>query len=818
MGHAEKLSPLFASQGSPRLPSSLQEPSPRLHIAFAVVASILWSVFAWIGVAQYADHLQRAALNEAEKDLAETMTDISTGLRRNLAVYHGIPAAIGRDRAVHDALLAAPPPMVGVASPQEKQSSWQGYPPYERLNRTLLSLTRDIPAFSAIWAMNAGGDCVAASNAGTRKSFVGVNYADRDYFKTAREGRQGAQFAVGRVTGVPGLFFSAPAMHDERFVGVIAVKIDLPFLATWVNQANAFITDPYGVIILAQDRSLEMHALPGATVHRLTPEQRSRRYREKEIAELSIRPWGDPPHATLKQLNNRNQPLLMAAQEIPGEVLTVNVMIPVPRIASLDADRAQWMLTLAGIGVFAIAVLSMSAYYVGNRRHARRYREQLAQIEYLATHDTLTGLFNRAMIEATITQSIALSARSGRRLAVLFVDLDRFKPINDSMGHEAGDYVLCEVAQRLRSGVRASDTIIRQGGDEFIVVLNDIESADDAARVARKLIDAVSCAYSVYETQLSLSASIGIAIYPQDGDTPSMLLRNADAALYHVKENGRADFHFYSSSMTTEALAQLSIDNDLHRALERHEFAVYYQPQFDLLSQRIIGCEALLRWRHPSAGLMLPEAFIPTAEKNGLIVPLDEWVLHQACRQMQEWRQRLGYDMHVSVNIATADFRKPGLAGRVRRALSDSGLPPECLELELTEGAMMEKTERAAETLNALNGLGVRLAIDGFGAGYSSLAYLKRINTHTLKIDRACLPDIEQNENIQAIIGAIVRLAKNIQCEVLMEGVETETHAKLLNRLGCTLAQGFWLTEPLPVDEFVAFIAAQTSALMSAKR
>ncbi len=797
-----------------------ERPSPRRYLMFASLAAMIWIVLTWGASTRYVAHREQTDLLEAETDIARGIDDVATGLRRNLAVYHGIPATIGRDQAIRDVLAALPANIIpSPLAREERQKRWQQQPALALLNHKLAASTTDIPAFSVIWVMNAAGDTLAASNADTPGSFVGTNYADRDYFKAAINGRHGNQFAVGRMTRVPGLFFSAPVLNGERVIGVVAVKIDLPFLAFWVNQTNAFITDPYGVIIMAQDKQLEMRALPGATVHGLTAAQRKGRYIIEHIPEVSVTPWGKPPHPTLKQLNGGKQPVLMRSLEIPSEGLTITVMKALPLSGGDLSNQAGLFAASASVGVLALILFTAAAFYIGNWQRVRRYHEAQAQVEYLATHDALTGLFSRAMIEQLVPQSIALAERTGRRLAVLFVDLDMFKSINDTMGHEVGDEVLREVALRLHGVVRAADAVIRQGGDEFLILLTDLESTDDAAHVARKLIDALSLPYLIREKKLKLSASVGIAIYPEDGDTVSALIRNADSALYHVKDTGRADFRFYHADMNADAMARLTLEGALRDALERKEFVLYYQPKCELAGEpttepttrRIASCEALVRWQHPTEGLVPPARFIPVAEKIGLIVALDDWVLLEACRQMQEWRAQRGYDMTIAVNVSAVDFRKPGLVERVKNALQDSGLPPACLELELTESAIMDDAEAAVTTLAALKAMGVRLAIDDFGTGYSSLAYLKRFDADVLKIDREFVRDIDTDASDRAIASTIIQLAKAIDCLVVAEGVETEAHAALLGSMGCDLAQGFWLAKPLPADEFVAFVTRQNA-------
>lgn len=786
----------------------LPRPSPRRCVATALIFSAAWVVFSWLLCDRSVDRQVAESLSEANASALRGATEIATGLGRSLSVYRGIPTMLARDRAVREALVAFPSLR---AKPGDivggLPARWRVHPAYGQLNRSLADTVRDIPAFSAIWVVDADGGAIAASNADADESFVGYQFGDRDYFLAARAGQNGSQFAVGRVSRIPGLYFSSPVRDGARFLGAVVVKIDLPFLDFWVNQADAFLTDTYGVIVLARDKPLEMRALASGSVRSLTPDQRMARYQRGALPELSVVPWGRPPHPTLRQLGNDPMPVVMVERPVPEEDLTVTVMGPLPIALDATGQRTGAFASMASLGVLSIVVLSALSFFVINRRQARYNREHQAQVEYLATHDALTGLYNRATIEQVIPHGIALAERTGRPLAVMFLDLDFFKTINDSMGHVVGDDVLREVARRLRREVRAVDALIRHGGDEFLIVLNDLDSALDAARVARKLIDAVSEPYAIREASLKLSASVGIAVYPGDGDTAAMLVRNADSALYHAKEAGRADFCFYHASMNADSMARIALGNALRLAVDNDELELLYQPQCELKSRRIVACEALVCWHHPIEGVLAPSAFIPIAEKSGMIVQIDAWVLGEACRQMQRWRTALGVNIRVAVNISALHFRKPGLVERVKKALDASGLPPCALELELTESAIMEDPLRAAETLAELKALGVSLAIDDFGTGYSSLAYLKRFSANAVKIDRAFICDIAEDVADRAIVAAIAQLVSSLGCVAIAEGVETELQAALLDQLGCDLAQGFWFSRPLSAEGFAGFVA-----------
>ena len=433
----------------------------------------------------------------------------------------------------------------------------------------------------------------------------------------------------------------------------------------------------------------------------------------------------------------------------------------------------------------------------------------------LAYYDNLTGLPNRTLFKEQLARALRKAEREHGRLAVMFLDLDRFKQINDSLGHSVGDQLLREVGARLGACLRPDDRLghegfddatARLGGDEFTLLLTDLAHAEDAGKVARRVVEALARPFAIGSHELFVTASVGIAVYPTDGGDVEALLKNADIAMYSAKEQGRNNYQYYSRELNARALGRLSLERDLHRALERGELLLNYQPLVDAPTGKVTGVEALLRWQHPERGLVLPETFIPVAEQIGVVVPIGNWVLEQACRQAQRWADS-GLRLEIAVNVSGLQFRDGGLPGAVANALAASGLEPHMLVLEATETIMLEDLQATLATLRELKRLGVGIAIDDFGTGYSSLSYLKRFPLDALKIDRSFVHDLDAGDGDRALVSAIIAMARSLGLRTLAEGVETERQAELLMALGCTQMQGFLYSKAVPAAEIAALVA-----------
>ncbi len=434
-------------------------------------------------------------------------------------------------------------------------------------------------------------------------------------------------------------------------------------------------------------------------------------------------------------------------------------------------------------------------------------KKREACIEHQAYHDALTGLPNRRLFQDRLEQALVQAERNARSLAVLFIDLDRFKLINDSLGHNIGDQLLQAAAKRLSNLMRKEDTVARLGGDEFTVLLPHVEKRQDVEKTVRKIVSAFRQPFEIASESLHISLSMGVSLFPSDGETPERLMKNADSAMYRTKEMGRNGHHFYSQSMNATAKHQLMLENDLHEALARNELVPFYQLQQDAKQNIVTGMEVLLRWQHPQRGIIMPGEFISLAEESGLIISIGRWVLEQACRQAKVWLDAGCSDFTLAVNLSARQLQQPGLLKTVQEVLETTGLPARNLELEITENLLLNDTERNITLLHRLHNLGIRLALDDFGTGYSSLSYLKKFPFDLLKIDQSFVRGLPDNREDAALVDTIITIGHKLGMQVIAEGVENNEQRTLLHHLGCDLVQGYLIARPMP--------AAQVEALLN---
>ncbi len=501
---------------------------------------------------------------------------------------------------------------------------------------------------------------------------------------------------------------------------------------------------------------------------------------------------------------------LVLKQAIPAQNNVMKVLSQldaetqrVAQVASQKAHEAHrvarfWMYLLSGIALLVGFIVAVIVFRYTNRIGRERER--------LATQDTLTGLPNRMQLEDRLEQALVRGKRRGTLVGVMFIDLDRFKRVNDTLGHASGDQLIREVAKRLRGAVRAEDTVARLGGDEFVVLIGDAATLGHILQVAEKMRSAMAAPYRVSGRELFCSSSIGISVYPNDGADSGSLLKNADTAMYHAKNAGRDRFQLYDATMNAMAEERLQLETDLHYALQRDELEFHYQPQVNLETGRICAVEALIRWNHPAKGVLGPEAFLEMLEETGEIVSVGRRLLMAACRQAASWHAAGFIDLDVAINVSSKEFWHTSLISSVRTALGRSGLSPRSLQLELSEGILMEDVDSAIERIKALKALGVAVAVDDFGTGYSSLAHLKRFPLDILKIDHYFVKDLPHASVNKALISSILALCQGLHLDAVAEGVENQAQLDCLRRLGCQHVQGFLFSKPLPAQQLTQLL------------
>jgi diguanylate cyclase (GGDEF)-like protein len=508
-----------------------------------------------------------------------------------------------------------------------------------------------------------------------------------------------------------------------------------------------------------------------------------------------------------------------SARKLYGYPLAVLVGLSVDEqmIGAHRQSRAylMWAGIASALVVLLTGLLGRMSWQLAQARlrESETKLEHAERVEYLAYHDGLTGLPNRSMFSRLLGRSIGEAQRYERRLAVAFLDLDRFKQINDTLGHEAGDQLLQEVAIRLTGSVRDSDTVARLGGDEFVVLIPELAAEKYAAVVAQKILSAIAKPFILMGEEFRVTASIGISTYPQDGLDEQTLTKNADIAMYQAKAEGKNNVQFYSERLNANTLERLALESSLRHALERNEFCLYYQAKRDIAGGKITGMEALLRWEHPDLGIVAPMQFIPVAEETGLIIPIGRWVLRTVCLQSIDWRRQGLPALSIAVNLTSRQFLDEHLLNDISSILGETGMDPHLLELELSEGLLIHDVENTLRIITALKALGIRIAVDDFGTGYSSLALLQRFPLDTIKIDRSFMRDFVGTEKDTGLADAIIAMGKSLSLTVVAQGVETKEQADHLRVHACDELQGFYFKRPLPVDEFTRLLRDQSGEI-----
>jgi diguanylate cyclase (GGDEF)-like protein len=634
-----------------------------------------------------------------------------------------------------------------------------------------------------------------------------MNVADQDYF---RKQRDGSSIQVGQLprgaTGDGRLVFSRRLNAPKGdFDGTVMVAVDAAF---FVSGYDASKLGEHGVLgILGTDGIIRVRR-SGESMFSGDLVDYAAVLPKPDEAEA------DPP---VSRSSWDGVWRWSTAREIYGFPLAILVGLAQEEqltVVRRDSIVYMWRAAAGSLGiVLLMAILGRMSWQLAQSRlrESDSKLEHARRVEYLAYHDGLTGLPNRSMFSTLLSQRISEARRYNKQLAVAFLDLDRFKQINDTLGHEAGDQLLREVATRLQGCVRDSDTVARLGGDEFVVLLPEMEDGKHAATVAHKILAVIGKAFTLIGHEFRITASIGISLYPQDGEDEQTLTKNADIAMYQAKAEGKNNFQFYSEKLNANSLERLTLESSLRHALERNEFRLYYQAKRDIRSGRIAGMEALLRWEHPDLGTVAPMQFIPVAEDTGLIVPIGKWVLKTACLQSVAWQNEGLPPLSVAVNLTARQFSDEHLLQDLASILKDTGMNPQLLEIELSESLLIHDVEVTLRILTGIKSMGVRIAVDDFGTGYSSLATLQRFPLDTVKIDRSFIRELLGPSEDSALADAVIAMGKSLSMTVIAQGVETKEQADFLRAHACDELQGFYFNRPLPAYQFAQLMRAQTA-------
>ncbi|MDD5329241.1 MAG: EAL domain-containing protein [Sulfuricella sp.] len=763
-----------------------------------------WGAVAWMGAGYYGAHLADRTYRDELAQAHRSMDSVGGNIRGALATLRGVPEVLAHEETLRKELARFGP----TRSPleiSERRRLWTDDAALSRLNAYLAIMAGGFNA-EAVWVVNAAGDCIAASNASTPGSFVGTNYDDRQYFRQARAGGQSHQYAIGRVSKAPGLFYSYPVFLQGQFAGAVVAKRDIAGFLPWIKPANGFIADANGVIVLALDRNLEYQTLPGATVMALPEQERTQRYQRGDFKPLSIGAWKDHGFDGVVRFGRDPLPLALLSQPIAEGDIRIYVARPLPALVRIEDER-PWIFLLVfiagGMLIVAVAALTLNVRATRQAKEAAEdalvhLKEHELQLQHIANYDALTGLPNRRLLADRLNQAMAQAMREGHLMAVCYLDLDGFKPVNDELGHEYGDHLLIEVARRLENCVRAGDTVARLGGDEFVLVLTDFTGIETCHQILQRVLNAVSAPFTLEDCGVALSASIGASLYPDDRVDPDTLLRHADQAMYIAKENGRNRYHLFDPELDRQARAHRESLGRLAEALENREFVLHYQPQVNMKSGELLGAEALIRWNHPEKGLLAPAAFLDVLSGSPLEIAVGEWVIETALSQAEAWRTA-GLRLPVSVNVSSEQLMNAGFSDWLAQSLArHPGIGSADLELEVLESSAIEDIGRTEEIIDACRLLGVRFALDDFGTGYSSLTHFRRLGIDTLKIDQSFIRDMLHDPEDLAIVESVVGLAQTFKRHAIAEGVETADHAAMLVHLGCSDGQGYGIARPMP--------------------
>ncbi|MFA6202831.1 MAG: EAL domain-containing protein [Gallionella sp.] len=883
---------------------------------------VIWTCMAWLGADYYYSRRANNLYQQEVQIATQQAENIAFSINENIELLKGISRVFTRDVELREAL-------------HSNLQIKRGMNVFGEIDRSLQISALNLGADN-IFVLNARGDCIAAANAGDPSSPMGANFSDRAYFSEVEAGKSGRQYAVGRTSNVPGLYYASPIFENGRFLGAVVVKRDITKFASLIKQSHALISDTNGVIVLSYDQAYLFQAMPEAAVLTMSVEQKLLQYRRAVIEPWQMKSWGKPQFAAAVLVGNK--PQVLVSKALPDDEITVHVPRSVGILVRLANEKNWLFLLLAATGSMLIIAVSVVVIYLrdslraaadlrvsatafdaqegmfvtdaegviqrvnnaftqltgysasevigqtprllssgqhdavfyalmwqsinetgkwageiwNRRKNGEIYPEYLAitavkdesgvvnnyvatfndisdskaatnEIQLLAFYDALTGLPNRRLLLDRLLQALASSVRSNRMGALLLIDLDNFKTLNETMGHDIGDLLLRQVAERLTACVRNGDTVARLGGDEFIVMLEEIgaqtvDSVTHTTTIAEKILNSLNLPYRLEKHECHSTPSIGATLFSGTQQSADELMKQVDIAMYQAKQAGRNGLRFFDSKMQDAISARASLEADLRVALINSEFQLHYQIQVNSLGAAL-GAEVLIRWMHPQRGMVSPAQFIPLAEESGLILPVGEWVLKTACHQLKVWQDNaLTRELTLAVNVSSKQFRQAEFVELVKKTLQSSGANPSLLKLELTESLLLENIDEIIAKMNELKLMGIHFSIDDFGTGYSSLQYIKRLPLDQLKIDQSFVRDIMDDNNDAAIVQTIIAMSDALGLNVIAEGVETREQRAFLDSHGCHTFQGYLFSKPIPLEQFEILLATKHAAGMPTER
>jgi diguanylate cyclase (GGDEF)-like protein len=775
-------------------------------INIALTLLLMWNVAVWL----LSDNFYVSKANELirhETVLSqERAEDLSDSIKRNLNYLHGVPDLFSQLLRVQWAVKrfgadVLPSPL----SQAQRAAKWSNDRGLKNLNQYLDFSARSLNV-DLLYVVNAAGDLIAASNWDTPGSSIGITVAERKYFKQNKAGLPGIQYAMGKTTKVPGLFFSTPIFVGGKFMGATVAKVDIPNLSFLTQQMNAFVVDDNGIVILARNKEMEMNSLPSAAVYQLSPHDKSELYQRDNFPVLSIESWPDKNLPTLVSIRGSTIPHLLVSKRLSDFNLTIYVDSELSAIPALKQDYFWFSLLVSALGSVLILIGSGSYMYFASIRNSKELLWQQANF------DSLTDLPNRDLLRDRLAQEIKKSDRSGLPLAIMLIDLDQFKEVNDSLGHDMGDLLLCEAARRLHKCLRDSDTVARLGGDEFIVLTPQLATIDKIEDIAQKIITSVAESFQLHNEVVNISASLGITVYPNDARSIDDLMKNADQAMYTAKKDGRNRYSYFTPALQEAAQKRMRLSRDLRLALGNNQLKVYFQPIVDLASGEVHKAEALLRWLHPDQGMISPADFIPLAEETRLIIEIGAWVRHESAVWCKRWNEICPREFQISVNMSPIEFMDDSGITSIETFTSlllQSGLSGKSFVFEITEGMLLNLSDIVSKKLMALRDAGIQVSLDDFGTGYSSLSYLKKLDIDYLKIDKSFVGNLEYDSDDLVLCQAIISMAHKLGLKVIAEGVETAQQRDLLTLANCDYAQGYYYSRPVPPEELEVWISQQ---------